>query len=123
MGIFTVYSGCDPLKAGLIDKPDAILPFYFKEKIAVIPGLMGLFLATLFNSALLLNVSNLNALATVTWEDFFRLSPKLKELDDKKQLYVIKFIGTVYAFIIFGVGVFIQFLPGIVEGYDGKFSI
>lgn len=115
MGIYAVYAECDPLKSGFIDKTDAILPFYVEDKIAIFPGLMGIFLATLFNSALILNVSNLNSLATVTWEDFFAYLPQFKGLSDTKQLYFIKFIGSIYGLMIMGVGFLVQLLSGVIE--------
>lgn len=115
MGIYAVYADCDPLKSGYINKPDAILPFYVEDKIAVFPGLMGIFLATLFNSALILNVSNLNSLATVTWEDFFAHLPQFKGMSDNKQLYFIKSVGTVYGLMIMGVGFLVQLLSGVIE--------
>lgn len=52
MGIFATYLNCDPLEAGYIQKIDEILPFFVQDKLAYIPGLMGLFMATLFNGAL-----------------------------------------------------------------------
>lgn len=50
--IYATYSTCDPLKLGLTDKMDEILPFFIHDKMFYIPGFVGLFLATLFNGAL-----------------------------------------------------------------------
>ena len=115
MGIYSVYSECDPFKAGYIKSRDAILPFYVDDQYSFVPGLMGLFLSTLFNSALILNVSNLNSLATVTWEDFLIKLPQFEGMEDKKQLRVIKFIGTIYGFMILCVGFSVQLLTGVIE--------
>lgn len=115
MCIYSVYSDCDPLKAGFTTSTDAILPFYVEDKFSYIPGIMGIFLSTIFTSALILNVSNLNSLATVTWEDFLSDLPILKELTDKKQLQIIKFIGSCYGLMIMGVGFSVQFLSGVIE--------
>lgn len=115
MCIYAVYSDCDPLKSGYTKSADAILPFYIEDKYSFIPGLMGIFLSTLFNSALILNVSNLNSLATVTWEDFLSHMPHFKGMTDKNQLKIIKFIGTIYGFMIMGVGFSVQFLSGVIE--------
>lgn len=115
MGIFSVYSDCDPLKAGFTKSADAILPFYVEDKYSFIPGLIGIFLATLFNSALILNVSNLNALATVTWEDFLSKLPRFSNMEDSKQLKIIKIIGTVYGLMIMGVAFSVQLLSGVIE--------
>lgn len=115
MGIYSVYSDCDPLKSGYTKSADAILPFYIEDKYSFVPGLMGIFLSTLFNSALILNVSNLNSLATVTWEDFLSNLPQFKGLEDKKQLQIIKFIGSIYGLMIMGVGFLVQLLSGVIE--------
>ncbi|XP_070493909.1 sodium-coupled monocarboxylate transporter 1-like [Chironomus tepperi] len=115
MCIYSVYSDCDPLKFGYTKSADAILPFYIQDKYSFIPGLIGIFLSTLFNSALILNVSNLNSLATVTWEDFLSHLPQFKGMPDKKQLKIIKFIGSVYGLMIMGVGFSVQLLSGVIE--------
>lgn len=115
MCIYAVYQNCDPLQSGYTKSADAILPFYVEDKYSFIPGLMGIFLSTLFNSALILNVSNLNSLATVTWEDFLSNLPQFKGLTDKKQLQIIKFVGTIYGLMIMGVGFLVQLLSGVIE--------
>lgn len=115
MGIYSVYSECDPFKSGYTKSADAILPFYLEDKYSFIPGAMGIFLSTLFNSALILNVSNLNSLATVTWEDFLSHLPQFKGMQDKKQLQIIKFIGSIYGLMIMGVGFLVQLLSGVIE--------
>ncbi|CAG9806281.1 unnamed protein product [Chironomus riparius] len=115
MCIYSVYSDCDPLKFGYTKSADAILPFYIQDKYSFIPGLIGIFLSTLFNSALILNVSNLNSLATVTWEDFLSQLPQFKGMPDKKQLKIIKFVGSIYGLMIMGVGFLVQLLSGVIE--------
>lgn len=115
MCIYSVYSDCDPLKFGYTKSADALLPFYIQDKYSFIPGLIGIFLSTLFNSALILNVSNLNSLATVTWEDFLSHLPQFKGMPDKKQLKIIKFVGSVYGLMIMGVGFSVQLLSGVIE--------
>jgi len=52
MGVYATYADCDPLAAGYIKKMDEILPFFVEDKFAYLPGVLGLFLATLFNGAL-----------------------------------------------------------------------
>lgn len=52
MAIYATYFDCDPLAAGYIDKMDAILPFFVEDKFEYLPGVIGLFMATLFNGAL-----------------------------------------------------------------------
>jgi len=46
------YVHCDPLSLGFISKIDESLPFYIEDKFSHIPGLLGIFMASLFNGAL-----------------------------------------------------------------------
>lgn len=52
MVVYASYFNCDPFIAGLIKKTDEILPFFVEDQLAVVPGFIGLFMATLFNGAL-----------------------------------------------------------------------
>lgn len=72
-------------------------------------------MASLFNGALSLNVSNLNSLATVTFEDFVRPIPAMRDMQDKHQLMAIKIIGVVYGFIIMGISFGVGLLSGVIE--------
>lgn len=62
-----------------------------------------------------LNVSNVNSLATVTWEDFMSRLPNFKGYTDKQQLNVIKSIGVAYSVLIMGVAFSVGLLPGVIE--------
>ncbi|XP_045473310.1 sodium-coupled monocarboxylate transporter 1 isoform X2 [Harmonia axyridis] len=115
MVIYATYSNCDPLSSGYIEKYDEILPFFVEDRFNYLPGILGLFMASLFNGALSLNVSNLNSLATVTFEDFLRPIPYLKGLKDSHQLYAIKAIGVVYGFVIMGIAFGVGLLDGVIE--------
>uniref|UniRef100_A0A1L8DES3 Putative sodium/solute symporter n=1 Tax=Nyssomyia neivai TaxID=330878 RepID=A0A1L8DES3_9DIPT len=115
MGVFSSYVDCDPLAAGYIKKMDEILPFFVEDKFSYIPGFMGLFMATIFNGALSLSVSNINSIATVTWEDFLSPLPHFKGLTEKQEVNTIKFLGCVYSIIVMGVGFGVGLLSGVVE--------
>lgn len=115
MVIFTNYADCDPLSLGFISKIDEIVPFYVEDKFTNVPGLLGLVMATLFNSALTLAVSNLNSLATVTFEDFLIHIPALKDLRDTQQLRVIKIVGVIYGLLIIGISFLVAMLSGVIE--------
>lgn len=52
MTIFANYYDCDPYTTGYIKKYDEILPFFIDDKFHYLPGILGLFLACLFNGAL-----------------------------------------------------------------------
>lgn len=138
MGIYAVYADCDPLTSGYTKKMDEILPFFIEDKFNYLPGVMGLFMASLFNGALRwiqnmntetliffdylfiiaifsITVSNLNSLATVTWEDFLSHAPAFSGLKDRQQLVIIKILGGIYGIVIMGIAFGVGFLSGVVE--------
>ncbi|XP_066143766.1 sodium-coupled monocarboxylate transporter 1 [Euwallacea fornicatus] len=115
MVVYAVYASCDPLTSGYIKKYDEILPFFVEDRFSYLPGILGLFMASLFNGALSLNVSILNSLATVAFEDFVRPLPFLKGLTDSKQLLCIKLISVIFGFIIMGISFLIGLLDGVIE--------
>ncbi|XP_067007581.1 sodium-coupled monocarboxylate transporter 2 isoform X2 [Anabrus simplex] len=115
MVIFANYADCDPLKLGLISKIDEIVPFFVEDQFMYLPGLLGIFMAGLFNGALSLAVSIINSLSTVTWEDFFCLFPHFKTFNDKRQLIVIKLIGAFYGLLIIGIAFGVGLFSGVIE--------
>ena len=115
MVIFANYVDCDPYTKGYISKFDEIVPFYVEDKFVYLPGFLGLVMATLFNSALTLAVSNLQSLATVTFEDFLSQMPTFSNLKDTRQLYLIKVIGLIYGLLIIGISFLVGMLPGVIE--------
>lgn len=115
MVIFANYANCDPLSLGYISKFDEIVPFYVEDKFLNLPGFLGLVMATLFNSALTIAVSNLNSLATVTFEDFLSHIPALSNLKDMQQLKTIKIIAVVYGILVIGVSFVVAMLSGVIE--------
>ncbi|XP_055545656.1 sodium-coupled monocarboxylate transporter 1-like isoform X1 [Wyeomyia smithii] len=115
VGIYALYYTCDPWKAGYTEKMDQILPYFIVDYFANVPGVWGLFVGTLFNGALTFNISSLNSLAIVTWEDFLSIIPGLKSRKDGFQLTVIKVVGSVYAVIIMGIGFLVGLLSGVIE--------
>lgn len=67
--IYAMYYQCDPMKIGYTQKMDEIFPFFIQDKLAYIPGCIGLFLATLFNGAL--------------WYKFRTIFPTKKSINHK----------------------------------------
>lgn len=115
MVIYSVYLTCDPLAAGYIQKADEILPFYVEDRLSFLPGFIGIFMATLFNGALTINVSNLNSLATVVWEDFLSQLPQFKGMSDKQQLGIIKTVAVIFGIITMGIAFCVGLLSGVIE--------
>ncbi|XP_014212876.1 sodium-coupled monocarboxylate transporter 2 isoform X2 [Copidosoma floridanum] len=115
MVIFANYADCDPMSLGYTSKFDEIVPFYVEDKFVYLPGLLGLVMATLFNSSLTITVSILNSLATVTFEDFLSQIPALSNLKDIQQLKIIKALAVFYGFLVIGVSFLVGMLSGVIE--------
>ncbi|KAK9722150.1 Sodium:solute symporter family [Popillia japonica] len=68
--IFAKYYNCDPLSAGKVSEPDQLLPYYVMEIGRDIPGLPGLFTASIFSAALSTLSAQINGLSATIYEDF-----------------------------------------------------
>ncbi|XP_041985354.1 sodium-coupled monocarboxylate transporter 1 [Aricia agestis] len=116
MALYALYKYCDPLMSDKISAPDEVLPFYVRDQFGFLPGMLGLFLGSLFNGALSFLVSNVNSLSTVTWEDFVSAAPAFKGISDKQQLTIIKIIGIIFAVTIMCLSLCVGLVGGVVEG-------
>ncbi|KAI0214333.1 Sodium-coupled monocarboxylate transporter 1 [Lamellibrachia satsuma] len=105
--MYAYYADCDPIDRGTVHDPNQgpklvpLLPRFVMDVLGFVPGLPGLFVASLFSGAFSSVSSMLNSLAAVTWEDFLKLSPKMRRLPDKQATYVNK--GLVVVFAVLGV--------------------
>ncbi|XP_071056192.1 sodium-coupled monocarboxylate transporter 2-like isoform X2 [Onthophagus taurus] len=68
--MFTEYSNCDPVKSGILEKQDQLLPYYILDISKQLPGLAGLFIAGIFGAALSTLAGMLNSLSCTIFEDF-----------------------------------------------------
>ncbi|XDA84487.1 hypothetical protein R6Z07F_014297 [Ovis aries] len=80
--MYAHFKDCDPWTSGIISAPDQLMPYFVMELFSTMPGLPGLFVACAFSGTLSTVAASINALATVTFEDFVkscfpRLSDKL----------------------------------------------
>ncbi|XP_012262785.2 putative sodium-dependent multivitamin transporter [Athalia rosae] len=74
LAIYAYYSKCDPIAAGQIASADQLMPYFVMETAGHIPGLAGLFVATIFSAGLSTVSAMLNSLAAVTLEDYIKPS-------------------------------------------------
>lgn len=70
IAIFAFYANCDPITRGHIQKPEKIVPYFVKNELSRIPGMIGIFTSCIFSGILSYISSSINSLAAVTWEDF-----------------------------------------------------
>uniref|UniRef100_A0A6J0TGB6 Sodium-coupled monocarboxylate transporter 2 isoform X1 n=1 Tax=Pogona vitticeps TaxID=103695 RepID=A0A6J0TGB6_9SAUR len=78
--IYSHFRSCDPWTAGFISAPDQLMPYFVMIIFASAHGLPGLFVACAFSGTLSTVAASINALATVTSEDFVKYCfPNLSE--------------------------------------------
>ncbi|XP_010213408.1 PREDICTED: sodium-coupled monocarboxylate transporter 2 [Tinamus guttatus] len=78
--MYSHYRDCDPWTADFISAPDQLMPYFVMDIFASMPGVPGLFVACAFSGTLSTVAASINALATVTFEDFVKkVFPDLSE--------------------------------------------
>ncbi|XP_064551030.1 sodium-coupled monocarboxylate transporter 2-like [Drosophila montana] len=70
--MFARYYGCDPMLAGLVSKPDKMMPFFIQDIMGDLPGMPGLFISCVFSAALSTLSATLNSLAGVVYFDYIK---------------------------------------------------
>ncbi|XP_030573592.1 sodium-coupled monocarboxylate transporter 2-like [Drosophila novamexicana] len=70
--MFAHYYGCDPMLAGLVSKPDKMMPFFIQDIMGNLPGMPGLFISCVFSASLSSLSANLNSFAGVVYFDYIK---------------------------------------------------
>jgi sodium-coupled monocarboxylate transporter 8/12 len=99
--LVAAYRSCDPYLSGGIARRDAILVHYVANRLSVVPGLRGIFVAGIFSATLSTLSSFANSMAALALEDFVRplmQAMKLRRLSDSATTWLAKLFA-----ILFGV--------------------
>ncbi|XP_041373436.1 sodium-coupled monocarboxylate transporter 1-like [Gigantopelta aegis] len=110
--LYAYYTECDPLKDKKISNPNQLLPFFVLDILGHLPGLPGLFVASLFSGALSSVSSMLNSLAAVTWEDFLKI--RYSHISDSKATAITKVLALCYGCVGVGLAFLVAQLGGTV---------
>ncbi|XP_078405744.1 sodium-coupled monocarboxylate transporter 2 [Cetorhinus maximus] len=86
--MYGYYVNCDPWTAGFISASDQLMPYFVMEILGHLPGLPGLFVACAFSGTLSTVAASINALATVTYEDFVKQC--FPNISDKMSTWISK---------------------------------
>lgn len=70
--LYAHYYECDPLDAGLIRKPDQILPFFIQDVVGKLGGLPGLFNSCVLCAGLSTMSTVMNSVSGVIYQDYVR---------------------------------------------------
>ncbi|XP_022224871.2 sodium-coupled monocarboxylate transporter 2 [Drosophila obscura] len=77
--MFSRYYGCDPILAGLVSKPDKMMPFFVQDIMGHLAGMPGVFISCVFSAALSSLSATLNSLAGVVYFDYIK--PHIRHTD------------------------------------------
>ncbi|KAM4617869.1 sodium-coupled monocarboxylate transporter 2 isoform 2-T2 [Discoglossus pictus] len=111
--MYAHYEGCDPWTAGFISAPDQMMPYFVMNIFKTMPGLPGLFVACAFSGTLSTVAASINALATVTFEDFVK--KWFKNLSDRKSTWISKGLCVVFGVLCTVMAVVASFMGGVVQ--------
>ncbi|XP_053544880.1 sodium-coupled monocarboxylate transporter 2 isoform X2 [Bombina bombina] len=111
--MYAHYRGCDPWTAGFITAPDQMMPYFVMHIFRKMPGLPGLFVACAFSGTLSTVAASINALATVTFEDFVKSF--FKNLSDKKSTWISKGLCIVFGVLCTAMAVAASLMGGVVQ--------
>ncbi|XP_053497752.1 sodium-coupled monocarboxylate transporter 2 [Ictalurus furcatus] len=95
--MYTFYSRCDPWTAGFVSAPDQLMPYFVLEVLGNFPGLPGLYVACAFSGTLSTVAASINALATVTYEDF--VSQCFRNLSNRAAMWISKGLCVMFGVI------------------------
>ncbi|XP_025056165.1 sodium-coupled monocarboxylate transporter 2 [Alligator sinensis] len=111
--MYAHYKNCDPWTAGFISAPDQLMPYFVMDIFSSIPGLPGLFVACAFSGTLSTVAASINALATVTFEDFVKNC--LPNLSENMSTWVSKGLCILFGVLCTSMAVAASLLGGVVQ--------
>lgn len=111
--MYGFYSDCDPVKFGLLDKNDQIIPLMVLDVLGPIPGLPGIFMACVFSGSLSSISSGLNAMSAVIVEDYIKVFC-WKTISDKNDVILSKGIVVLIGFAMFAMALIIAQASGLI---------
>ncbi|KAB7494174.1 Sodium-coupled monocarboxylate transporter 1 [Armadillidium nasatum] len=94
--IYATYAGCDPMALRKIKKKDEIMPYFVMDKLSLIPGLPGLFVAAIIGAALSTLSSFINSCVASVVE---RRLPKFDIFKNTSQIYAT-FINKILSLVV-----------------------
>ncbi|OWF51518.1 Sodium-coupled monocarboxylate transporter 1 [Mizuhopecten yessoensis] len=84
--------GCDPLKSKQINNPNQLIPFMVMDIFKNLPGMPGLFIASLFSASLSTLSSGLSSMSALLYTDVIK--PHTKPMSQFKATVIAKLAGT-----------------------------
>ncbi|XP_006642786.2 sodium-coupled monocarboxylate transporter 2 [Lepisosteus oculatus] len=111
--MYSFYMDCDPWTAGFVSAPDQLMPYFVMDILGHLPGLPGLFVACAFSGTLSTVAASINALATVTYEDFVKYC--FNNLTDRCSTWISKGLCVVFGVACTTMAVAAAYMGGVVQ--------
>lgn len=111
--MYSYFKDCDPWTSGIISAPDQLMPYFVMEIFATMPGFSGLFVACAFSGTLSTVAASINALATVTFEDFIKSC--FPHLSDKLSTWISKGLCILFGVICTSMAVAASLMGSILQ--------
>nr|XP_045616868.1 sodium-coupled monocarboxylate transporter 1-like [Procambarus clarkii] len=120
---YAVYSDCDPLTSGRIEKPDQIMPYLVADKLRHLKGMSGLFVAAVYGGALSSLSSQGNSIACVIWVDFLKDRPNFKNISNRNSTNIVKLLSTITGVVAIFLGLLVGNLGTIFHVTNALMSV
>ncbi|KAF0307766.1 Sodium-coupled monocarboxylate transporter 1 [Amphibalanus amphitrite] len=115
LAIFATYAECDPLKVGLVEKKDQLVPYFVLDQMSYLTGLPGLFVACIMSGALSTISSGLNSLAAITWQDFISNIAMFQNMTEVAKSWVTRIISLLYGVMAVGLAFLVSKFGGVLQ--------
>lgn len=86
--MFARYYKCDPLKLGIVDKLDKMVPHFVQDTIGKFSGMTGVFISCVFSAGLSTMSANFNSLSGVIYEDYVKKLPGFQHSEQKANFWM-----------------------------------
>ncbi|XP_055716531.1 sodium-coupled monocarboxylate transporter 2 [Phlebotomus papatasi] len=112
--MFARYYKCDPLKLGIVDKLDKMVPHFVQDTIGKFSGMTGVFISCVFSAGLSTMSANFNSLSGVIYEDYVKKLPGFQHSEQKANFWM-KSIVVLSGIFCLAAGIIVDKFESILE--------
>ncbi|CAL4070302.1 unnamed protein product, partial [Meganyctiphanes norvegica] len=116
--VFAVYADCSPLGLGLINSKDQILPYFVLDRLTILPGMPGLFVAAIFSGALSSISSALNGVVAMLWKDILQTLPAFAKCSKTTETRINKGLSLLVGMVMIMLAYLSSLLGGILQAFN-----
>ncbi|RXG62900.1 Sodium-coupled monocarboxylate transporter 2, partial [Armadillidium vulgare] len=102
LAAYANYAGCDPMALGIIKRKEEIIPYFVMDKLSFIPGLPGIFVATLIGGSLSSISTLINGIVAQIWRDICLRFNHFKAASPSYATFDLRFIMLLTATLVVG---------------------